>query len=497
MAHTPRDWIPGEVLTAALLEDLETRLAAYTDSVGGGGGGGSSNGVIYVPAGTGNSTTDTSNIVGALNSGGEDSVVIFHALNSGQAVIKPGQHVYGRKSRITLNGNGWAFRYTAEGGTRPSYKGDSGRIGEMQILDGSNGTNSGAEALRIEDSWGFLVNDVTIGSEVGSNGRFTAGTGIHFLNNTADGFVEGAVLREVRSHYSGTGVKYRRGGGTNSFNGHVWDRLLVNVNPGQTGIDFGSDGTDAFLYNGRLNAVLWQENGAGSIGVRCGPNFKVPASTFAHIVGEGFGGTARTFFKMDASGGVNGGNWFVPSGIMGVWRDSGFVSDYNGGNRCSAIAYIEDVASSSGMPYVHAELWAETSVPTATDVALDFDGYRRRTHGAMWSSGQPTRLVAPAPGRYRLIGTVEWAGNANGVRFLRAQRTRAVGGSTANVARSSDAAHAATSDQRQLLAGDFELYQGDYIEIIALQTSGSTLAIRNSDEYSAEFTLEWVCPLAG
>lgn len=111
------------------------------------------------------------------------------------------------------------------------------------------------------------------------------------------------------------------------------------------------------------------------------------------------------------------------------------------------------------------------SVPNSTDTAITFTS-AVSDNWSGWTSGSSTRYTIKVAGVYAVSGAVCWAGNATGRRYnyLRINGTTAIPGSAGDLA--SPATNNITVVS-PLIIHSFAV--GDYIELIANQTSGAAL----------------------
>jgi hypothetical protein len=63
---------------------------------------------------------------------------------------------------------------------------------------------------------------------------------------------------------------------------------------------------------------------------------------------------------------------------------------------------------------------AAFNCPSGGFQTFPFDTAEHDTHGGMWSSGNPTVITIPEPGKYLIVVTISWAVNATGYREVAA-----------------------------------------------------------------------------
>lgn len=126
----------------------------------------------------------------------------------------------------------------------------------------------------------------------------------------------------------------------------------------------------------------------------------------------------------------------------------------------------------------------DQSIPNNTATAVSFDRTRFDGEG-MWAAAQPARLTCPASGLYLICGHIAFAQNSTGRRMLTLQ----VNGSLLIAGQS--APGFGTSGHNTLLsaAALWQLEEGDFIEMLAYQSSGSSLAVKCLAAYSPELSM--------
>lgn len=105
---------------------------------------------------------------------------------------------------------------------------------------------------------------------------------------------------------------------------------------------------------------------------------------------------------------------------------------------------------------------------SSTTVAFNTEDY---DSGGCHDAGTNTRLVAPVTGRYSIKASIAWQSNTAGVRNI--WFVRASDGMIPVASKLSPV----STDVQQHIAADIALNAGDYVEVIAFQSSGSTLTI--------------------
>lgn len=113
---------------------------------------------------------------------------------------------------------------------------------------------------------------------------------------------------------------------------------------------------------------------------------------------------------------------------------------------------------------------ADQAIPTAVNTAVSFSAAGYDPFG-MWRASTPTRLTAYTAGFYLASGLFAWAANATGIRIMKIYVNGGNPFTGCGVPGSALAALAMTA------SGLVYLNEGDYLELIAYQTSGGSLTI--------------------
>lgn len=136
-------------------------------------------------------------------------------------------------------------------------------------------------------------------------------------------------------------------------------------------------------------------------------------------------------------------------------------------------------------PMCHVTHSAGQSIAHNSVAILAFDTERYDPSGMHDTATNNSRVTIAAPGRYRLMAGVEWAANANGQRALNLK----LNGTTV-LASVLDSATAALG-VRELVAIEYQLAAGDYIEVEVYQNSGGALNV-TQQTYSPWLTVSWL-----
>jgi hypothetical protein len=137
-----------------------------------------------------------------------------------------------------------------------------------------------------------------------------------------------------------------------------------------------------------------------------------------------------------------------------------------------------------------ARVYNSAAITCTTGVVktLTFDTERYDTNSIHSTTVNTSRLTCVTAGLYSIGGNAEFANNAVGTRNLAVL----LNGVTTIV---SEARGANGADLTRVnVHGDYRLVAGDYVELIAFQTSGGNLNVTAAGNYSPEFWMHWVSP---
>lgn len=128
------------------------------------------------------------------------------------------------------------------------------------------------------------------------------------------------------------------------------------------------------------------------------------------------------------------------------------------------------------------------SIPGVNITVLTFDSERYDTGGLHSTSSNTSRLTCVVPGKYRIFGHCEYTQNGTGIRGLHIY----VNGSL-SIAETYVSA-ISTAHQGMTATTEYALAAGDYVELVAYQSSGGNLDVRAVGNHTPEFGMSWICP---
>ncbi|MDP3949923.1 hypothetical protein [Microbacterium sp.] len=144
-----------------------------------------------------------------------------------------------------------------------------------------------------------------------------------------------------------------------------------------------------------------------------------------------------------------------------------------------------DIRDNWVAPSVRVHSTSAIIVQASSTLTLTYTAERWDTAGS-WSSTASSRLIATVAGKYSIIANVRWPSNADGYRALAIRRNGVtdIGG-----------VHAAPPTGTVMDMQVFSVANmsaNDYVEVLATQTSTSSLAIAVSSQISPEFMMTLV-----
>lgn len=162
-----------------------------------------------------------------------------------------------------------------------------------------------------------------------------------------------------------------------------------------------------------------------------------------------------------------------------------------GKNGSVLIADSTKLAGVSWSPTISCRVFnsANISVANNTVVALTFDSERWDTATLHDTSTNPSRITITEPGLYIIGAGIAYAANATGRRGLLIRRNGSITSLDETVL-----AVAGGFETRMSGSTLINLVAGDYVELLAFQTSGSALDVLALTEFSPEF---WAIRLSG
>ena len=172
--------------------------------------------------------------------------------------------------------------------------------------------------------------------------------------------------------------------------------------------------------------------------------------------------------------------------IIKPFRGKFDPEDLSTRNRlCEAFKNLQDqidsLGSSSGLSKYYTKAYNTAAVATVTAVALaiPFNAETSQNGGMHSTTTQNTRFTITRAGLYTIIANVQWAAALVGYRLLQIK----VNGASI-IASRIDYAGAVAVIQDQIVTGADYFNIGDYIEIIATQTSGAGLNLVSVNNFS-------------
>lgn len=118
----------------------------------------------------------------------------------------------------------------------------------------------------------------------------------------------------------------------------------------------------------------------------------------------------------------------------------------------------------------------ETIATGSTAVAFNWDSVRGDDELKAWDNvSNASRLTAIVPGRYVLLGSINWATDTAGWRVVALMKN---GSGTSSFA--DRRAPSSQATQMQVISYPMDLVAGDYFELKVAQTSGGNLIIQTS-----------------
>lgn len=126
----------------------------------------------------------------------------------------------------------------------------------------------------------------------------------------------------------------------------------------------------------------------------------------------------------------------------------------------------------------------DQTLTTGVAAAIAFDAERYDTDAFHDTSVNTSRLTIPFAGYYRVTGNLRYASNATGFRQaqLRLNGTTLIGSVVVSAT--------ATNVTDLQVTSDYLFAAGDYIELVAGQTSGGNLNISAAGNFTPEFWID-------
>lgn len=186
------------------------------------------------------------------------------------------------------------------------------------------------------------------------------------------------------------------------------------------------------------------------------------------IVKNAVAGSEEVWFE---AGIMNGGT-FVPAGLS-LRVVAGAVKLFIDG--------VEAGTGGGSTSFSGARVYndADIAVPNGAFTTISFNQERWDTDTYHNPGIDPSRLTAPSNGFFMIGGNIEWEGSISGARILRILLN-----GTAVIAYDGT-----TSDQRRrhTISTQYQLAAGEYVEIQCHQSSGGSLDVNFSGNYSPDF----------
>lgn len=175
------------------------------------------------------------------------------------------------------------------------------------------------------------------------------------------------------------------------------------------------------------------------------------------------------------------------AGSQRLYLDSGNSNKLTRKDSAGATTVVE--GGGGGSTFIGARAYNSANISCASGAAvlLTFDSERYDTDTIHSTSSNTGRLTATTAGKYQITGQAAFATNATGARglFIRLN-------GTTELAHVRQPAVAGTDISILNVSTTYDLAATDYLELLAYQTSGSTLNVSAFGNFSPEFMMHKV-----
>lgn len=154
--------------------------------------------------------------------------------------------------------------------------------------------------------------------------------------------------------------------------------------------------------------------------------------------------------------------------VMDYWAENNVVGD-------SEIVYDINTAARAGKGSCRATRTSSLAVSSATPTIVDYTSADFDTGAFHSTTVNPSRLTIQRSGKYSVIGSIAWAGNASGIRRIRLLKNGVV--LTPDQYTQQPTGGTTVADVGQTVATFLDLRAGDYLQVEGYQDSGGTLNI--------------------
>lgn len=121
-----------------------------------------------------------------------------------------------------------------------------------------------------------------------------------------------------------------------------------------------------------------------------------------------------------------------------------------------------------------------------SSTAISFDGERYDASGMHNPAVNPSRVLAPAAGKYLVTGNVQFASNGTGHRSLSIR----LNGTTTLANQALPAVTPVSGEKTEInISTVYDFAQNDYVEMLAFQSSGGNLDVLAAPSFSPELTM--------
>ena len=130
------------------------------------------------------------------------------------------------------------------------------------------------------------------------------------------------------------------------------------------------------------------------------------------------------------------------------------------------------------------------TIPSSSSTTLTYNTEDFDTANLHSTTSNTSRLTAPVAGKYLITASAEWTNNTSGRRILILE----LNGTTQIMRDSVSPNNDSGIGPEQSVETVYQLAAGDYVEVIAYQDSGSSLAVQSYDKASPAFSMDWIAP---